>query len=108
MNCRLFNPVNLFREQKYRWNLTLNSAMEKKLPKNFKCEERLCTKTFRTGNGLREHVKAVHWQAGGGDHAGLKTQMKAKKIDKSAINLLPLATLPYNMKVEIQNYPTRS
>ena len=109
MNCRLFNPVNLFREQKYRWNLTLNSVMEKKLPKNFKCEVRLCTKAFRTGNGLREHVKAVHWQAGGGGRgravAGLKTQMKAKKIDKSAINLLPLATLPYNMKVEILNYP---
>ena len=86
--------------------------MERKLPKNFKCEERLCTKAFRTGNGLREHVKAVHWQAaaGGGGHAaaGLRTSMKAKKIDKSAINLLPLATLPYNTKVEIQNYPTRS
>lgn len=80
--------------------------MEKKLPKNFKCEERLCTRAFRTGNGLREHVKAVHWQAaaGAGDHAaaaGLRTSMKAKKIDKSAINLLPLATLPYNMKVAI-------
>ena len=86
--------------------------MERKLPKNFKCDERLCTRAFRTGNGLREHVKAVHWQAAGGsDHAaaaGLRTSMKAKKIDKSAINLLPLATLPYNMKVEIQNYPTRS
>ena len=87
--------------------------MERKQPKNFKCEERLCTKAFRTGNGLREHVKAVHWQAGGSDHAaaGLRTSMKAKKIDKSAINLLPLATLPYNMKVEItkliQQYCTK-
>ena len=36
---------------------------------------------------------------GGGDHAGLRTQMKPRKIDKSAINLLPLATLPYNTKV---------
>ena len=79
--------------------------MERKLPKNFNCEERLCTRAFRTGDALRAHVKAVHWQAAGGDHAaaGLKTQMKAKKIDKSAINLLPLATLPYNMKVEILN-----
>ena len=83
--------------------------MERKLQKkfelkNFKCEEKLCTKAFRTGDGLKQHVKAVHWNAAGGgsgDPAGLRTQMKPKKIDKSAINLLPLATLPYNMKVVI-------
>ena len=103
MSCRLFNPVNLLREQKRLWKLTLDSMMEGKLPKKFKCEEKLCTKAFRTGDGLKQHVKAVHWNAGGGsgDPAGLRTQMKPKKIDKSAINLLPLATLPYNMKVVI-------
>lgn len=103
MSCRLFNPVNLLREQKRLWKLTLDSMMEGKLPKKFKCEEKLCTKAFRTGDSLNQHVKAVHWRAvgGGGDHVSLRTQMKAKKIDKSAINLLPLATLPYNTKVEI-------
>ena len=106
MSCRLFIPVNLFREQKCLWKSTLDSIMERKLQKkfefkNFKCEEKLCTKAFRTGDGLKQHVKAVHWNNGGGsgDPAGLRTQMKPKKIDKSAINLLPLATLPYNMKV---------
>ena len=81
--------------------------MEGKLPKKFKCKEHLCTKAFRTGDSLNQHIKAVHWRmgvgssggGGGGDHAGLRTQMKPRKIDKSAINLLPLATLPYNMKV---------
>ena len=79
--------------------MELNTVMERKLPKNFKCEERLCTRAFRTGDGLRAHVKAVHWQVVG----GLRTSMKAKKIDKSAIALLPPATLPYNMKVALLN-----
>ena len=77
--------------------------MENKLPKKFRCEEKLCTKAFRTGGGLKQHVRDVHWTSvvSGRDSGGLRTPMKAKKIDKSAINLLPLATLPYNMKVEI-------
>ena len=77
--------------------------MESKLPKKFRCEEKLCTKAFRTGGGLKQHVRDVHWTSvvSGRDSGGLRTPMKAKKIDKSAINLLPLATLPYNMKVVI-------